>query len=120
MVPVFDSLTQAWNVERRYIMMTAEIELDHETKIGPSVAAAIVRKCRQCRSRVCLSCGGFKNIDGRSFDNVFGFIHMGDSHVKIVVTGQDELPVMCDLMDLVKHGKKSFSKTLIAGSNHGE
>jgi phosphotransferase system HPr-like phosphotransfer protein len=86
-------------------MMTAEIELGPGEKITPSVAVAIALKCRQCKSKVCLSCGDFLNIDGRSFKHVHRLGNMPDPLVKIIVSGKDELPVMCELRDLVKYGK---------------
>lgn len=86
-------------------MMTAEIELGPGEKIRPLIAAAIALKCRQCKSKVCLSCGEFLNIDGRSFEHVHRLGNITDPLVRIVVSGKDELPVMCELRDLVKYGK---------------
>jgi len=86
-------------------MMTIDITLRSGTMVDPAVAAAgIVRKCRQCKSKVCISRGEIKNADGRSLNQVYCLATIHDPHITIVISGKDELRVMCDLVDMVNHG----------------
>jgi phosphotransferase system HPr-like phosphotransfer protein len=68
------------------------------------MTARIAKKCRECKSKVCLSRGNFHFSTGRSLSDIRYLGKSQDPHISIVVAGNDEFPVMCDLIDIINHG----------------
>jgi phosphotransferase system HPr-like phosphotransfer protein len=84
-------------------MMTAEITLTAGRKFDALVTAKIAKKCRECKSKVCISRGDVHDADGRSLHELHSLGNVQDPHLTLMVMGNDEFRVMCDLVDLINH-----------------
>jgi phosphotransferase system HPr-like phosphotransfer protein len=85
-------------------MMSADITLPAEKKVNPAIMAKIAKKCRECKSKVCFSRGSVSFADGRSLNDMRHLEKIQDPHLTLMITGDDELRVMCDLVDIINHG----------------
>jgi phosphotransferase system HPr-like phosphotransfer protein len=86
-------------------MVNANITLPAGRTVNSAIMAKIVKKCRECKSRVCVSRGEIRFADCRSLNEMRHLGAIQDPRISIEVTGADELKVMCDLVDMINHGR---------------